>query len=131
MNVTVDELPMLEQVRQQFQRSRIRMTNRLAAVDDGRSFTDTSATLHFAARFQSLEDEAAAMIAEAIKDHDMWPWMQAVKGIGPGLRAQSGHLSILSVLVQSVLSGAMPVRALPMAFETSQPKGRSCPTTPA
>jgi hypothetical protein len=61
------------------------MGNRVAAVEDGRSQLNTETAEHFMARFQTLEDEVAGMIAAAIKDHEMWPWLDCVKGIGPGL----------------------------------------------
>ena len=81
----IDDLPMLEALRQQFQRDRIRMTNRVTAVEDGRSERESAAVEHFSTRFQALEDEVTGMIAVTIRDHELWPWMQAVKGIGPGL----------------------------------------------
>ena len=81
----LSDLPGLENLRQTFQRHRIQMGNRIHAVDDGRSTMDIGTTQHFMGRFQALEDECASLIATAIKDHEMWPWLDCVKGIGPGL----------------------------------------------
>lgn len=61
------------------------MGNRLAAVEGGRSKVDTLIIERYAERFKALEEEIEADIASAVKDHDMWSWLERVKGIGPGL----------------------------------------------
>ncbi len=81
----INELKFLENLRTTMQRERIRMGNRKSAVDRGMSEIDPEITERYANRFLAVEEEAKADIAEAVKDHKMWDWMQRVKGIGPGL----------------------------------------------
>lgn len=83
--ITTEDIYMLEQLRQTFQRHRIQMSNRISAVDRGASAMQTATMQRYMERFQALEDEAAGDIAVAVKDHEMWPWLKQVKGIGPGL----------------------------------------------
>lgn len=85
MKATIDDLGMLEHLRQTFQRHRIQMGNRIAAVEQERSQVDVTIIRHYAEVFEALEADAAALIADSIKDHPVWPWLEAVKGIGPGL----------------------------------------------
>lgn len=80
-----DNIPMLEHLRIAFQRHRIQMGNRKAAVEQGRSQIDATVIERWAERFQALEDEVTKEIARGVRDHEMWPWLQKVKGIGPGL----------------------------------------------
>lgn len=87
MTTTTEDIYMLEQLRQTFQRHRIQMSNRISAVDRGASAMQTATMQRYMERFQALEDEAAGDIAVAVKDHEMWPWLKQVKGIGPGLAA--------------------------------------------
>lgn len=83
--ISVDNLPALERLRVDMQRYRIAFGNRAAAVEREDSRLDPALISIFVDRFQALEDEAASFVATGIKDHEMWPWLQAVKGIGPGL----------------------------------------------
>lgn len=85
MTVTTDDIYMLEQLRQTFQRHRIQMSNRISAVERGASTMQTATMERYMERFQALEDETAADIAVAVKEHEMWSWLKQVKGIGPGL----------------------------------------------
>lgn len=85
ITANIDELAHLEQLRQQVQRHRIQMGNRLAAIERGDSQGNAEVATHFAERFNGIEDELSAMIARTVKEHPVWPWMDAVKGIGPGL----------------------------------------------
>jgi len=85
LSAAVSDLPMLEHLRQVFQRHRIQMGNRIAAVEGERSTMDISACAHYASVFEHLETEAAGKIAEVVTEHEMWPWLSAVKGIGTGL----------------------------------------------
>lgn len=81
----ISDLPVLEHLRIAFQRHRIQMSNRLAAVEDGRSDVSTETIERYCERFAILEKEVACEIAETVKEHDMWPWFERIKGIGPGL----------------------------------------------
>lgn len=81
----ISDLKYLENLRITMQRERIRMGNRKSATDRNVSSANPELIQRYADRFQAIEDEAAADIAEAVKDHLMWDWMQRVKGIGPGL----------------------------------------------
>lgn len=81
----INDLPMLEYLRTTFQRERIRMSNRVAAVEQGRSDVEVATIERYCERFLMLEKEISAEIAEAVKDHEMWDWLDRIKGIGPGL----------------------------------------------
>lgn len=82
---SINDLPVLEYLRTTFQRERIRMGNRVAAVEDGRSGVEISTILRYQERFSGLEKEVTCEIALTVKDHEMWDWLERVKGIGPGL----------------------------------------------
>lgn len=93
--VSPENLGVLEHTRQRIQRHRIQMTNRISAVEDGRSSVDTAIIEHLSERFQTLEDEITQLATEAVRDHEMWPWLKAVKGIGPTLAgALVSHIDI-------------------------------------
>lgn len=81
----INDLPVLEYLRTTFQRHRIQMGNRIAAVESGRSTVDIETIQRYMDRFQSMEDEVTAEIALAVKEHPMWEWFERVKGIGPSL----------------------------------------------
>src|SRR5688572_21748271 len=83
--MSIHDLPVLEHLRVAFQRHRIQMSNRIAAVEDGRSQVDVTTIQRYYERFGVLEKEVACEIAETVKEHEMWPWFERVKGIGPGL----------------------------------------------
>lgn len=83
--VTIEDLPMLEYLRTTFQRERIRMGNRVTAVEQGRSTVNVATINRYCERFEKLEREAANEIAECVKDHELYDWLKRVKGIGPGL----------------------------------------------
>ena len=80
-----NDLPMLEHLRITFQRHRIQMSNRIVAVEQERSTVDTTTIERYRQRFEELEKEVACEIAATVKEHEMWPWLDRVKGIGPGL----------------------------------------------
>lgn len=81
----INDLPVLEYLRTTFQRHRIQMGNRIAAVESGRSSVETVTIQRYMDRFEAMEKEVVCEIAEAVKAHEMWPWFERVKGIGPGL----------------------------------------------
>lgn len=85
---TLEDLYHIEDMRQKVQRHRIQMGNREAASAAGRSAMNPALAIHFAGRFQDIEDELTALIKLTIEEHEMWPWLDQVKGIGPGLAAQ-------------------------------------------
>ena len=85
ITANIDELAHLEALRQQVQRHRIQMGNRISAIERGDSTGNASLAEHFADRFQGIEDELSAIIGRTVKDHPVWPWLDEVKGIGPGL----------------------------------------------
>ena len=85
ITASITELAHLEQLRQGMQRHRIQMGNRIAAIERGDSDGNADVAQHFAERFGSIENDIAAMIADSVKDHPAYPWLDAVKGIGPGL----------------------------------------------
>lgn len=85
LRVDNHDLPMLEQMRQAMQKHRIQMNNRASAVERGVSTLNPETALYFQEKFQGLEDELAGLISRAVKDHEMWDWLDRVKGIGPGL----------------------------------------------
>lgn len=85
LRVDNTDLPMLEQMRQAMQKHRIQMNNRASAVERGVSTLNPETALYFQEKFQGLEDELAGLISRAVKDHEMWDWLDRVKGIGPGL----------------------------------------------
>lgn len=87
MNITasVDQLSYLESLRQKMQRHRIQMGNRIAAIESERSSGDLATAEYFAGRFSSIEGEIATVIATTVKEHPAWPWLDKVKGVGPGL----------------------------------------------
>lgn len=82
---SINDLPVLEYLRTTFQRERIRMGNRVAAVEDGRSSVEIETIERYQARFAELEKEVTCEIAGAVRDHEMWDWLCRVKGIGSGL----------------------------------------------
>jgi hypothetical protein len=85
MMARVDDLPALEHLRQTVQRHRIQMGNRLSAVEAGRTQMDASTAAYFMQRFTEIETDCMTLISRAVEGHVMWPWLSAVKGIGPGL----------------------------------------------
>lgn len=82
---SINDLPVLEYLRTTFQRERIRMGNRVAAVEDGRSHVEIATIERYQARFADLENEVTCEIAQTVKEHEMYDWFRRVKGIGPGL----------------------------------------------
>lgn len=65
---------------------------------------DTTVIQRYCERFEKLEDEVKAEIAEAVEDHEMWPWLCRVKGIGPGLAGcLLAHIDIEKANSQSAL----------------------------
>lgn len=82
---TISDLPVLEYLRTTFQRHRIQMSNRIAAVQAGRSTVETDTIQRYMDRFEAMERDVVCEIAETVKEHEMWPWFERVKGIGPGL----------------------------------------------
>jgi hypothetical protein len=85
ITVSVNNLPELERLRTDMQRYRVAFGNRAGAIEREASQLDPQLIELFESRFQALEDEAAGFISSCIRDHEMWPWLDAVKGIGPGL----------------------------------------------
>lgn len=85
ITASIDELAHLEALRQQVQRHRIQMGNRISAIERGDSNGNVTVAEHFSDRFQGIEDELSAIIGRTVKDHPVWPWLDEVKGIGPGL----------------------------------------------
>lgn len=81
----IGDLPILEYLRTTFQRERIRMGNRVVAVEQGRSQVNIATIERYCERFSVLEKEVTAEIAESVKQHEMYDWFERVKGIGPGL----------------------------------------------
>lgn len=93
--VSSENLAMLEHLRQQIQRHRIQMGNRAGAVEDGRSQMDPRIVEYFGRRFETLEADIMEIIRSSVRDHEMWPWLEAVKGIGPTLAgALLAHIDI-------------------------------------
>jgi len=82
---TLADLAMIEKTRMQFQRHRIQMSNRMEAINEGKSNLTRAMCIMFFVRFRDLEDECSELIDNIIQGHPMWPWMKSVKGIGPGL----------------------------------------------
>lgn len=80
-----NELAYLENLRQNMQRHRIQMTNRMAAIERGDAPGNTLTAGHFAERFAALESDAASMIADAVCEHPAYPWISQVRGIGDTL----------------------------------------------
>lgn len=85
MSADIKDLPILEYLRTTFQRERIRMGNRVVAVEQGRSTVNIATIERYCERFQLLEKEVTCEIAESVKEHEVYWWLSATKGIGPGL----------------------------------------------
>lgn len=85
ITASVNEIAYLESLRQQMQRHRIQMGNRIAAIERGDSEGNQDIAEYFAGRFEGIESEIAGLIADGVKEHPVYPWLDAVKGIGPGL----------------------------------------------
>lgn len=85
LRANLSDLPTLEHLRQAMQRHRIQMGNRAAATERGDSTAPSDLAIYFDKRFQGIEDELSGLIASAVKEHEMWPFFDRVKGIGPGL----------------------------------------------
>lgn len=85
LRANLDDLPTLEHFRQAMQRHRIQMSNRASATERGASQAPTDLSEHFEKRFQDIEDELTDLIAGAVREHEMWPFFERIKGVGPGL----------------------------------------------
>ena len=75
----------------QIQKARIQFGNRLGAIERGADEGDDrqrNVLERYHKRFEDIEAELDADIAEAVAEHPIYEQMVAVKGIGPGLAAK-------------------------------------------
>ena len=84
-DVALGDLALLEYTRQTFQKHRIQMGNRLSAIERGESDAAATVPTYFMDIFAELEQSTTKLIADAVKEHEMWDWFDRVQGVGPGL----------------------------------------------
>jgi hypothetical protein len=81
------DLYILENMRLSMQKERIQLGNRLDAINRGVTQIEPAHITYLFSKVKEIEDYLTETIAEEVQFHEMWDWMSAVKGIGPGLAA--------------------------------------------
>ena len=82
------ELRFLADMYAQAQKFRVACENRARSIEQGADVAEDGQR-EFSAllgeRYKAIEEEIFGRMSQAVKDHPAWPWLSAVKGIGPTL----------------------------------------------
>lgn len=78
-------LRVLEDSRINAQRQRIQYGNRIKAIERGESKLPITVVQEYYDVFEAVEKRLVGDIGIIVREHEMWPWMDRVQGIGPGL----------------------------------------------
>ena len=82
-----NDLAALENMRLSMQKERIQLGNRLDAINRGVTEIEPEHIQYLFERVSDIENYLTETITEEIQLHEMWPWLESVKGVGPGLAA--------------------------------------------